>query len=44
VAAVSVEKVFLADKKILFSSATVESDPNAIPEKILDCITWIRIK
>jgi hypothetical protein len=44
VAGFSVEKVFLTDKKILFRNATVESDTSAIPEHILDCITWIRIQ
>jgi hypothetical protein len=43
VAGFSVEKVFLADKKVLFSNATVETDSSEIPDRILDCITWIRI-
>jgi hypothetical protein len=44
VAGFSVEKVFLTEKKILYSNATIESDSSVIPDRILDCITWIRIK
>lgn len=41
---VGVEKAFLADKRILFANAEVESDSSAIPDKILDCITWLQVK
>jgi hypothetical protein len=44
VAGFSVEKVFFTDKKELFLASKIESDSTAIPDRILDCITWILIK
>jgi hypothetical protein len=44
VAGFSVEKVFFTDKKELFLNSKIESDSLEIPDKILDCITWMNIK
>lgn len=41
---ISVEKVFFTSKHDLYWSAKIETDSAAVPDKILDCMTWVRIK
>lgn len=40
----SIEKVFFTTKKELLQVSAVETDPSIIPDKILDCITWVKLK
>lgn len=44
VSGISVEKVFLTDSKDLYNKSKIETDPAQIPDKILDCQVWIRLK
>jgi hypothetical protein len=39
-----IEKVFMTDRKSLYSMAKMENDSSLVPEKILDCQVWIRLK
>lgn len=41
---ISVEKVFFTSKHDLYWSAKIETDSAAVPDKILDCMTWVAIK
>lgn len=43
VASVSTEKVFWADKQVLSTMSQIEID-ETVPDKILDALTWIRLK
>jgi hypothetical protein len=38
---VSVEKVFFTSKQVLYSYSKLTSNTTAIPDQVLDCITWI---
>jgi len=42
--AVSIEKTFFTSKSELCKYALLETDSTAIPEKILDCITWVQLQ
>jgi len=44
VAEVSVEKLFFTTKKDLYWASKIETEPSKVPEKILDCITWVKMK
>jgi hypothetical protein len=44
VSGVSIEKVFFTTKKELYRVCTIETDSLSVPDKILDCITWIQLK
>ncbi|PSK91007.1 hypothetical protein [Taibaiella chishuiensis] len=41
---ISVEKVFFSDKQVLYKQSVISTDADAIPERILDCMTWIRVE
>jgi hypothetical protein len=41
---ISIEKAFFTSKKELFWASKIETDSLEIPDKILDCITWIRLE
>lgn len=38
------EKFFFTSKRELYRASPIETDTAAIPEKILDCITWIEFR
>lgn len=40
---ISVEKVFFTDKKVLYSYSKLITDSAAVPELILDCMTWVSV-
>jgi hypothetical protein len=40
---VSREKLFFTTRKDLLKSGNIESNPDSIPENILDCITWVKL-
>ena len=40
---IGVEKVFFTDKKVLYGYSKLTTDSTAIPELILDCMTWISV-
>lgn len=44
VAKITIEKAFFTTKNELLNNSSVERDPSEIPDKILDCIVWIRFK
>lgn len=41
---VSIEKVFFADNRQLFTFSELQTDSLNVPAKILDCITWLKMK
>lgn len=41
---ISIEKAFFTSKKELYWASKIETDSTEIPDKILDCITWIRLE
>lgn len=41
---VSIEKLFFATQKELYGASRIETDSAYVPEKILDCITWVTMK
>jgi hypothetical protein len=43
VSSVSVEKMFLVDKEIIYSMSKIESDTMQIPNKIVDGLIWMKI-
>ncbi len=44
VADVSLEKLFFTTKKNLYWASKIEIDSTFVPEKIIDCITWVELK
>lgn len=40
---VSIEKLFLTTRKELFLTCKIETDSTNIPDKILDCMTWVKL-
>lgn len=38
---ISVEKVFFTSKQVLYGYSKLTSDTTAIPDQVLDCITWV---
>jgi hypothetical protein len=41
---VSIEKVFFTTKEDLYQVSKIETDPTKVPDRILDCMTWVRLK
>ena len=41
---ISIEKVFFTTKNEILNYCSLEKDTARIPDRILDCMTWIRIK
>lgn len=41
---VSLEKLFFTTKKDLYWASKIEMDSTLVPDKILDCITWVELK
>jgi hypothetical protein len=41
---IDAEKVFFTTKRELYYSSLIEADSTGIPERILDCITWIYLE
>ena len=41
---VSLEKLFFTTKKDLYWASRIEIDSSLVPEKIIDCITWVELK
>jgi hypothetical protein len=44
VESVSSEKLFFTSKRELYHMSKIETDTTKIPEKILDCMTWVILK
>ena len=40
---VSIEKLFFTSQKELYLTSKVEMDTTSVPDKILDCITWVKL-
>lgn len=40
---VSIEKVFFTTKEDLYQLSKIETDTTKVPERILDCMTWVRL-
>jgi len=43
VTGVSLEKLFFTTKEDLYRAGKIEMDSTLVPEKILDCITWVKL-
>lgn len=41
---VSIEKLFLTSRDELYWASKIETDSSNIPDKILDCLTWVKLK
>lgn len=41
---ISVEKVFLTTKRDLYRASKIETDSALVPDRILDCMTWIGLQ
>ncbi len=41
---ISVEKVFFTNKQVLYQQSRITTDSAAVPERILDCMTWIGVE
>lgn len=41
---ISVEKVFFTTKRDLYWASKIETDSASVPDRILDCMTWIGVK
>jgi hypothetical protein len=41
---VSIEKVFFTIKEDLYQVSKIETDTTKVPDRILDCMTWVRLK
>jgi hypothetical protein len=44
IASVSIEKLFLTSKKDLYWASKIETDSTEVPDRILDCQTWVKLK
>lgn len=40
---VSIEKLFFTSKQDLYSASKIETDSTDVPDKILDCMTWVKL-
>jgi hypothetical protein len=40
---VSIEKVFFTTKEDLYQLSKIETDTTKVPDRILDCMTWVRL-
>lgn len=44
VVGVSIEKLFFTSSNQIYSISKIETDSSAVPEELLDCITWVSLK
>lgn len=44
VKSIDIEKAFFSDKATLFNYSELETDSLLVPDKILDCITWLTLE
>jgi len=44
VSGVSIEKLFFTSSSSIYSNCKIETDSSAVPEEVMDCMTWVTLK